>query len=108
VAIKLAKKQPVKRKTLTVKVRCTQACSFTASGQLKAKGIKQALGKTKAVRKKGTAGKWVTLQLAVSPKVLAKVQLALLSKQNVTVKVAVNATGTKGSKAKAAKSGLVR
>ena len=107
-AINLAKKQPVRRKTLAVEVRCTQACSFTARGQLKVKGIRRAFGKTKAVRKTGEPGKWVKLKLKLPPKVLAKVRVALLSKRKVAMKVTVNAKTAKGSKAKLAKSGRIR
>jgi hypothetical protein len=50
----------------------------------------------------------VKLKLKLPPKTLAKVKFALLSKRKVTIKVAVTATTTKGSKAKTAKGGRVR
>lgn len=108
VKIASKKKQKVKKKALAVRVRCTQACSISARGKIKAKGVKKPIGKTKLARKKGKAGRWVKLKLKLSPKTLAKMKLALAARKKVTMKVTVNAKTAKGSKAKAAKISRIR
>lgn len=107
-AIKLAKQQPVRRKKLTLKVRCTQTCKISASGRIAAKGMKKALGKTKVARKSGRPGRWVTINLKLSKKTLAKMALAKDQGKKMTLKVTVKATGAKGAKATAAKAGRIR
>ncbi len=108
VAVKLAKQQRVKRKTLLVKVRCTEACRISAAGRIAAKGIRKPLAKTKRALKPGAAGQWVKIKLKLSKPTLAKIALAKAQRRKVSVKVKVNARTAAGSTAKAAKSGRIR
>ena len=108
IAVKLARKQRVKRKRLLVKVRCTEACKLSARGRIAAKRVKKPLGKTTLARKSGRAGRWVKIKLKLSNKTLAKIARAKAQRRKVTVKITVNALTAAGSKAKAAKSGRIR
>ena len=107
-AIKKAQRIKKKKKTLAVRVRCTQACAITARGQVRIKKVKKPLGKTAAARQKGKPGRWVTLKLKLSKKMLAKVNRALSARKKITVKVTVSAKTTKGANAKTVESVRVR
>lgn len=108
--LKLAiKKTPwIKKKTLAVRVRCSQACAITARAHVGIKKVKKPLGKTSAARKKGKPGRWVTLKLKLSKRTLAKVKRALGARKKMIVKVTVSAKTAKGAKAKTVKSVRVR
>ncbi|MEK6230129.1 MAG: hypothetical protein AABM31_12500 [Actinomycetota bacterium] len=99
------KKAPLlKKKTLTVRVRCTHACAITARAHVGIKKAKKPLGKTSAVRKEGKPGRWVTLELKLSKRTLAKVKWAVAARKKMVVKVTVTAKTATGAKAKTVKS----
>ena len=108
--LKLAiKKTPwIKKKTLAVRVRCTHACAITARAHVGIKKAKKPLGKTSAARKKGKPGRWVTLQLKLSKRTLAKVKWAVAARKKMVVKVTVSAKMAKGATAKTVKIVRVR
>jgi len=107
-SVKLAKAQTVKRKTLALSVRCTQACRIAASGRLGAKGVKKALGNTRIARSSGKAGRWVKVTLKLPAKTLARMALAKGQRKRTTLTVTVKASTADGSQAKIAESGVVR
>jgi len=105
--LKVPKAQKIKRKTLAVRVKCTQSCRISASGRIGVKRVKKPMGKTRVARKSGKPGRWVTIKLKLSKKTLAKMAVAQSRRKTMTLKVTVNATA-KGSRAKAAKTGRIR
>jgi len=106
--VKFRKRQRLRRRTVGVRVLCSQSCRFISRAGIRVKGARKPLGRSRWVRMRGQPGRSVTVRLRVSKRTLVRAQAAMGKRKRVVVRVKLRARNTTtGSRVVTLKSGRV-